>query len=148
METVIVLSKAKQEKLVQEVAHALSRNGYMHFLNLETLEVISLNEKINFIEEQINNIEEAPDNYLQILPYSDAARQALRRRFVLKLGDETIRKQLLSSIDGYDPNSAFRKTLKQYSDIEQQWLTYKQTHFVVEAQKWLYENGLGKINII
>ncbi len=148
METVIALSKAKQEKLVQEVAHALSRNGYMHFLNLETLEVISLNEKINFIEEQINSIEEAPDNYLQILPYSDAARQVLRRRFVLKLGDETIRKQLLSAIDGYDPNSAFRRTLKTYSDIEQQWLAYKQAHFVAEAQKWLYENGLGKINII
>ena len=27
---------------------------------------------------------------MQILPYSDAARQVLRRRFVLKLGDEMV----------------------------------------------------------
>lgn len=138
------LSKAKQEKLIHEVANALSRNGYMHFLNLDTLSIISLNEKIGFIEDELNRIEEAPDNYLQILPYSDAARQALRRRFIQKLGEEYIRQELINAIESYDPTSAFRKTLKKYNDVAQQWLEYRTNHFNSEAQKWLYENGLGK----
>lgn len=137
------LSKTKQEKLITEIAQALSRNGYMHFLNLETLKIISLNEKINFIEEEMSNIESAPENYLQILPYSDAARQKLRQQFIQKLGDITIKNELLKAIEGYDPMSTFRKTLKKYSDVAKQWQEYKELHFIQETHQWLYENGIS-----
>lgn len=137
------LSKAKRTKLIYDVALALSRNGYTHFLSLETLTVATLNEKTSFMEEEMYSIEESPDNYLQILPYSDADRQELRRRFVQKIGDEVIRAQLLAAINSYDPATAYLKALKKYSDISQQWHQYRDDHFEAEAEQWLYENGLG-----
>ncbi|MBK8471292.1 MAG: hypothetical protein IPL33_03275 [Sphingobacteriales bacterium] len=136
-------SQADREQLIHDVATALSRNGYMHFLDLEKLRVISLNEKIHFIEEEMYSIEESPESYLQILPYSDAARQALRRQFIQNIGEPEVYTKLNAAVNSYDPSAAYKRVLKQYNDIAQQWHEFRETHFIAQAKKWLYENGLG-----
>ena len=137
---------AEQPVLVERVATALSRNGYTHFLCLETLKVITLNEKLYFTEEEMDKIESAPDQYLQILPYSDQKRQQLRRLFVKRLADTTVQKELLAAIESYDSTSAFRRAIAQYDDICAQWHYFRDRYFLEEAKQWLYENGLGNLS--
>ncbi len=138
-----------EQSLLEQVAYALSRNGYLHFLNLETQQVQTLNEIKWGTEDIMYEIEEKPDAFLQIIPISDQERQQIRRRFTLKLADQDIREELLAAIESYTPTPTWRKALAQYGDVQAQWHYFRDNYFLNLAQKWLYENGLAptpKIN--
>ncbi len=132
-----------EEGLLEQVAHALSRNGYLHFLNIETKQVKTLNEKMWGMEDVMYDIEEKPDIYLQIIPLPDKDRQILRHKFALKLADTDIRDELLAAIESYDSNTNWRKALGKYDDVQAQWYYFRDNYFEELAKKWLYENGFS-----
>jgi len=87
------------------------------------------------------NIQQNPDNYIQLPNQFYINEYSIMKRFCLSLADEQLREAMYSSIKGSGAFQRFKNNIHHYG-IADDWYKYKDDALKELAKKWCKENNI------
>ena len=151
------MAKVKLDDVIEHLEFASELNK--SFLNKRTGEIHLIPEELEGYAEQniededfipewekeiipiIKEIQQNPDNYIQIPDQFYINEYTIMERFCLSLKDETLRDKMYYSIKGSGAFRRFKDSINDFG-ITDDWYKYKDEAFREIAIEWCKENSL------
>ena len=117
----------------KQIIQAISNSERSHFWHIESQTLISFSDADEAADEYNDQIEAAPEDYLQVIADSNMSEQTLAEQFILEnleSGASSLNEKTAEEIFAILPNLATA------------WAAYREQFYGNLADKWLTENGL------
>lgn len=129
-----LLSDEQLKKVVDEL-----ETGMKCYLHRQTSELIAFPDPDQFPDaddwqQEMDEIEAHPDDYLEITPMSSRESFRVMERFVDTIDSQAFHNRLLYALDQPKPFRRFKQLIDE-SEYRQQWFSFRES----ETIKWLRE---------
>ena len=136
----------KRNFLILDVALALAVDNMNHFLSLENMEVVHIDEHTDAAQEAWETIERQPESYLQITANINEKAFDIMQSFVqtqlAEEGEQDLKATLIKALKESRPFAKFRYILDDKPIYLAKWYLYRDDCYKKQARQWLINNGL------
>ena len=128
--------KIKNQELIAALEDS---SGFQEsFLNLKTGKIYPIISEFLPVQEEIkDDIEQNPDNYIEIIPIYSSESYQIMVNFAEQLNNNKVKNHLFKSLNQKSPFRGFKDVLLNYPDIRDQWFEFKDNESIKIAKKWL-----------
>ena len=132
-----------REKLIKNALEALELTGMKHFIHKESFdllsypdEIMALDADMELFEDSIKEIENNPDNYVQVEPISSSEGFIIMEDFTDTVRNISKQNALMRALNRRNPFRQFRYALEDVELLES-WYEYKNQAYKNLANRWV-----------